>query len=166
MRSTASLDSTARLCTALLVAGRKKAHTAIGNGAPLASPRNAMRQFFEGAEHLVRLAVVALFALVAFFVIRHFLVPPDFGKYGHFRPASMEEIALRTPVFVGREAYSTCHDEVVVAKNKGPHANVGCEACHGPLARHAQDFSSEKPVLPDTAKLCVVCHEADSAKWS
>jgi hypothetical protein len=78
----------------------------------------------------------------------------------------MEEIAMRTPVFVGREACSTCHDEVFVAKNKGPHANVGCEACHGPLARHAQDFSSEKPVLPDTAKLCVVCHEADSAKWS
>jgi hypothetical protein len=123
-----------------------------------------MRKFFEGSEHLVRLAIVALLAVVAFLAMRHFLVPRDFGKYGHFRPASMDEIAARTPVFAGRDACAPCHDEVVTAKTRGPHVNVGCEACHGPLGRHAQDFSSQKPVLPDTAKLCVVCHEADGAK--
>jgi hypothetical protein len=121
-----------------------------------------MKRIFEGSEHLIRLAGVAVVLVLAFFVVRHELVPKEFGKYGHFRPAALDEIAARTPVFAGREACAACHDDVVTAKSKGPHANVGCEACHGPLGRHAQDFASQKPVLPDTAKLCVICHEADS----
>jgi hypothetical protein len=124
----------------------------------------AVKRLFEGSEHLIRLALVALAAFLAFLAIRHALVPPDFGKYGHFRPASLDEIAAKTPVFAGREACEGCHTDVAAEKSKGPHANVGCEACHGPQGRHAQDFSSQKPVLPDTAKLCVVCHEADGAK--
>jgi hypothetical protein len=123
-----------------------------------------MRRIVEGWEHLIRLGVVAVVLVLAFFAIRHALVPRDFGKYGHYRPASLDEIAARTPVFAGREACAACHDEVVTAKSKGPHANVGCEACHGPLGRHAADFTSQQPVLPDTAKLCVTCHEADTAK--
>jgi Cytochrome c7 and related cytochrome c len=123
-----------------------------------------MRPIFEGSEHLIRLAVVAVVLVVAFFAIRHAVVPRNFGEYGFFRPASLGEIAGRTPVFGGREVCATCHVDIATAKSKGPHANVGCEACHGPLGRHAQDFTSQEPVLPDTAKLCVVCHEADSAK--
>jgi hypothetical protein len=125
---------------------------------------SGMKGIFEGSEHLIRLALVAVVLVLAFLAIRHALVPPGFGKYGHYRPASLDEIAARTPVFAGREACASCHDDIVTAKSKGPHANVGCEACHGPLGRHAQDFTSQKPVLPDTAKLCVICHEADSAK--
>lgn len=127
-------------------------------------PNPLMKTMFEGSEHLIRLALVALLAVLAFFAIRHVLVPPEFGRYGHFRPGSLGEIAARTPVFAGREACAECHGDVAAAKAKGPHANVGCEACHGPLGRHAQDFTSMTPVLPDTAKLCVVCHEADGAK--
>ena len=125
---------------------------------------SGMRRIFEGSEHLLRLACVAVVVVLAFLAIRHALVPPEFGKYGHYRPGSLDEIAALTPVFAGREACAACHDDIVTAKSKGPHANVGCEACHGPLGRHAQDFTSQKPVLPDTAKLCVICHEADSAK--
>ena len=123
-----------------------------------------MKRFFEGSEHLIRLALVAALLVLAFLTVRQVVIPREFGKYGHFRPASMDEIAARTPVFAGRDACGACHDDVVAAKSKGPHAGVGCEACHGALGRHAQDFSSQKPVLPDTAKLCVICHEADSAK--
>jgi len=123
-----------------------------------------MRRIFEGWGHLIQLACVAVALVLVFFAIRQELVPPEFGKYGHYRPASLDEIAARTPVFAGREACASCHDDIATAKGKGPHANVGCEACHGPLSRHAQDFTSQKPVLPDTAKLCVICHEADSAK--
>jgi hypothetical protein len=123
-----------------------------------------MKQVFAGAGHLVRLGLFAAVLVLAFFAIRHVLIPPEFGKYGHFRPAALDEIAARTPVFAGREACAVCHDDVAGAKARGPHAEVGCEACHGPLGRHAQDFSSQKPVLPDTAKLCVTCHEADAAK--
>jgi hypothetical protein len=123
-----------------------------------------MKTFFEGSGHLIRLALAALVAVAVFFAIRHALVPATFGQYGHYRAASLEEIAARTPVFAGRETCATCHADKAGEKSKGPHANVGCEACHGPAAKHAQDFSTQKPPLPDTAKLCVVCHEADGAK--
>jgi hypothetical protein len=123
-----------------------------------------MNRIFDGWEHLIRLALVAFVLVVIFLTVRQRLIPAEFGKYGHFRPASIDQIAAKTPVFAGREACATCHDEIVTAKSKGPHVNVGCEACHGALGRHALDFSSQKPVLPDTAKLCVTCHEADSAK--
>jgi hypothetical protein len=123
-----------------------------------------MRKIFDGWEHLIRLAAIAVVLVLAFLAIRHVLIPAEFGKYGHYRPGSLDEIAARTPVFAGHQACAACHDDIVTAKSKGPHADVGCEACHGPLGRHAQDFTSQKPVLPDTAKLCPTCHEADSAK--
>jgi hypothetical protein len=123
-----------------------------------------MKKALEGSEHLIRLALAAVLAILIFFAIRQALVPPSFGRYGHYRAASLDEIAARTPVFAGREVCAGCHADVAEAKAKGPHTNVGCEACHGPQGRHARDFSSQKPALPDTAKLCVVCHEADGAK--
>jgi uncharacterized CHY-type Zn-finger protein len=53
---------------------------------------------------------------------------------------------------------------VVAKKNTGKHAHVNCEACHGALASHADDPSTVKPVLPDTAVLCARCHTASAAK--
>ena len=123
-----------------------------------------MKTLFEGAGHLIRLALAGLLVLLIFLAIRHQLVPESFGKYGHYRAASLDEIAARTPVFAGRDTCATCHTDVAEAKSKGPHANVSCEGCHGPAGKHAQDFSSQKPPRPDTAKLCPVCHEADGAK--
>lgn len=123
-----------------------------------------MNGIFKSWEHLIRLVLVGVVLVLAFFVIRHAIVPPAFGEYGHYRPGSLDEIAARAPVFAGRDACASCHGDVATEKSKGPHANVGCEACHGPQGRHAQDFASQIPVLPDTAKLCVTCHEADAAK--
>jgi hypothetical protein len=123
-----------------------------------------MRRIFNGTEHLIRLAAIGIVLVLVFLAIRYVLIPADFGKYGHYRPGSLDEIAARPPVFAGRQACAACHDDIVTAKSKGPHVDVGCEACHGPLGRHAQDFTSQKPLLPDTAKLCPTCHEADAAK--
>ena len=47
-----------------------------------------MRGRFDGAEHLVRLVVVAFVAVLLFFALRKVMVPSEFGKYGHFRPAA------------------------------------------------------------------------------
>ena len=41
---------------------------------------------------------------------------------------------------------------------------MACEACHGPLATHANDPSALKPTLPNVADLCRRCHEKDAAK--
>ena len=119
---------------------------------------------FKNAEHLIRVAVVFLVGLILFVVVRGMIVPKSFGQYGHYRADALQDIAARTPAFAGREACANCHQEIVDLKMTGKHAGVGCEACHGPLAKHADDPGSLVPVLPDTKVLCVKCHEANSAK--
>ncbi|HZU27255.1 MAG TPA: multiheme c-type cytochrome [Bryobacteraceae bacterium] len=123
-----------------------------------------MKTLLREAGHLVRLATLGALLLILFLLVRRAVVPPSFGKYGHYRAASLEEIAARPASFAGREACEACHDDIATMKREARHARLGCEACHGALAAHAEDPSSNKATKPDTATLCVRCHEADSAK--
>jgi hypothetical protein len=119
---------------------------------------------FKDIEHLVRLAIVMLIAVVAFVVLRATVVPRSFGEYGHYRGAAIAEIAARPLVFAGHEACETCHSDVADLKRQGKHVVVACEACHEAAASHAEDPGSIKPAKLDTAILCARCHEANSAK--
>jgi hypothetical protein len=123
-----------------------------------------MKEFLRSTEHLFRVAIILALGVGAFLWIRHLVVPQDFGKYGHFRPAAMDDIRARPIKFAGHEVCEACHSDQAEFKIKGKHAGVGCEACHGPLASHAEDPTSVVPKLPDTAVLCARCHEANSAK--
>jgi hypothetical protein len=121
---------------------------------------------FKDAGHLFRFAGLFVLAFLLFLVIRHFVVPPSFGQYGHYRGAAMGEIAARPVKFAGHETCEACHSDVADAKKAGKHAHVNCEACHGPQEKHAtsDDPSATKPPLPDSAVLCVRCHTASAAK--
>jgi len=119
---------------------------------------------FRDAGHLFRLLGVFVAGVLLFLVIRAFLVPKSFGEYGHYRGAALAEIAARPINFAGHEACETCHADVLDKKKGGKHAHVNCEACHGPLAKHADDPGSVTPAKLDTAVLCVRCHEANAAK--
>jgi uncharacterized CHY-type Zn-finger protein len=123
-----------------------------------------MKDFLRNTEHLSRVVLLLAIGVIAFLLVRRAVVPAEFGKWGHFRPGAMDDVRARQVKFAGREACEACHSDQVEAKSKGKHANVGCEACHGPLARHAEDPGSVVPQLPDTAVLCARCHEANSAK--
>ena len=123
-----------------------------------------MKDFLRSTEHLIRVVILLALGIVAFLVIQHLVVPRDFGKYGHFRASALDDIRARPIKFAGREVCEACHSEQAEVKSKGKHAGVGCEACHGPLARHAEDPTSVVPKLPDTTVLCARCHEANSAK--
>ncbi len=122
-----------------------------------------MRITLKDAAHLIRLVVVVLIAVAAFAGLRSLLVPKTFGQYGHYRGDALEETRQRAVSFAGRAACAECHDAVLEVKKTGKHAMVGCEACHGPLAKHAED-PSLKPTRPNTATLCARCHEKNSAK--
>jgi uncharacterized CHY-type Zn-finger protein len=119
---------------------------------------------FKDTEHLVRLVVVIAIAVVAFVVLRQAVVPASFGQYGHYRGAAIAETAARPVAFAGHEACEACHSDVVDQKKQGKHVVVACEACHGALARHADDPASVTPAKLDTAIVCARCHEANSAK--
>src|ERR1035437_6077315 len=119
---------------------------------------------FKDAEHLFRFAGLFVLAFILFWVIRGYVVPKSFGQYGHYRGAAIGEIAARPVHFAGHEACETCHVDVLDVKKNGKPAHVNCEACHGALAKHADDPASVTPPKLDTAVLCVRCHEANAAK--
>ena len=119
---------------------------------------------FKDGEHLIRVALVFAAGAIAFVTVRAILVPRSFGEYGHYRGNAIKEIAAQPVVFAGHQACETCHPEVPEVKNKGKHARVNCEACHGALAKHAEDPGAVEPAKLDTAVLCVRCHSVNSAK--
>jgi len=119
---------------------------------------------FKDIEHLVRLAAVMAIAVVAFLIMRAAVVPRSFGQYGHYRGAAIAEISSRPIAFAGHDVCEGCHSDVADLKKQGKHVVVSCEACHGALARHADDPTSVTPAKLDTAILCARCHEANSAK--
>src|ERR1039458_3000302 len=120
----------------------------------------SMKDFLRNAEHLVRVVLLLAIGTITFLLVRHVVIPRDFGKYGHFRPASMDDVRARPIKFAGHEACEACHADQVETKNKGKHANVGCEACHGPLARHVEDPVTVAAKPPVTAVSRDGCHEA------
>src|SRR6185437_348312 len=119
---------------------------------------------FKDAGHLFRFAGLFVLAFIIFLVVRAYVVPKSFGQYGHYRGNAMVEIAAHPAKFAGHQACETCHSDVADAKNKGKHAHVNCEACHGALAKHAEDPASVTPLKPNTAVLCARCHTASAAK--
>ena len=119
---------------------------------------------FKDSGHLFRLASVFAVGFFLLVLARGFLLPKTFGEYGHFRGDAMKEIAAQPINYAGHEACESCHVDVYDIKKAGKHAGVRCESCHGPLASHADDPGSIKPVKPDPAVLCVRCHTANSAK--
>ena len=90
---------------------------------------------FRDYEHVLRMAAVFAAAIVFFLVWRSWMVPRDFGVYGHFRAGAIADAAARTPGFAGQAACIECHDDVQKARLAGRHAGIGCEACHGAARR-------------------------------
>lgn len=118
---------------------------------------------FKDIEHLIRLVFVFAIGLATFVILRAVVVPKSFGQYGHYRGAAIGEIASRPVAFAGHDTCEACHSEVVDQKKLGKHVVVPCEACHGALAKHADD-PSVQPAKLDTFVLCSRCHEANAAK--
>lgn len=121
---------------------------------------------FRDSEHLFRVAAVFLAGIAVFAVVRSSFVPRSFGEYGHYRGDAIGEIASLPTSFAGHATCETCHADVLEPKKTGKHVGVSCEACHGPLANHADDPGNVVPAKLDAAVLCVKCHEANPAKPS
>jgi hypothetical protein len=126
---------------------------------PLAfGPREPLS--FGDYEHVLRMAAVFAVAIVCFLGWRSWMVPKDFGQYGHFRGGAIADAAKRTPVFAGQASCVECHDDVQKVRLTGRHAAIGCEACHGPLGKHARGETDVAPVRPSTRAICLTCHTA------
>lgn len=109
-------------------------------------------------EHLIRMAALFALGVGLFVAVRSALVPGDFGVYGHYRASAIDDNRADPLVHAGRGACVACHAEPAQAHAGGAHARVGCEACHGPLGRHAAAPREQRTTKPDGRSTCVRCH--------
>jgi hypothetical protein len=125
---------------------------------------DVLKSLLRDWAHLIRPAVVLVIGLGIFLIARAAIVPKGFGRYGHYRPGALELVRSKPISYAGQDTCVLCHDDQAKVRAAGKHAHVSCEACHGPLAKHADDPGALKPKLPDVANLCRTCHEKDAAK--
>jgi hypothetical protein len=119
--------------------------------------------------------VLALICLVdvAGFCAHRLLRPEGFGEIGHYRSASLDEIADRKKVHQGMEVCGECHDDVLEVHQKDIHFDVKCEDCHGPGNLHVpHHWDDDGSISPDAASMprkytlegCLFCHRMLSAR--
>jgi len=120
---------------------------------------------FRDYEHVLRIAAIFAVGVILFIAWRGAMVPSSFYQYGHFRGDALHDVMAQPVRFAGQATCVECHADVGAARAAGRHAHVACEACHGPLARHAAG-EGETPVRPQALKLCPVCHAARQGKPS
>lgn len=118
---------------------------------------------FRSYEHLIRLAALFAAGVALFLVVRWVLVPADYGQFGPYRASALVQNQLRPIAFAGQVSCVECHTDVAEARKTNAHARIGCESCHGPLARHAAD-PEVAGRRPDPRTTCAVCHVPSAAK--
>jgi len=110
-------------------------------------------------DQLKRLLVPVVIVIAAFVVMRHFLVPSDFGKYGHYRASAIDDVTSLEIKYIGHTVCEDCHDDIVKMKKMSYHRDVACEACHGPAAAHTEDPEGNQLPVPMERGYCPLCHE-------
>ena len=129
-------------------------------------------------KHIARLIVLLVAFGIGAYAAKQFFTASSFYQYGHYRGASVVEIASDKPKFKGADYCKDCHAERYAEWSAGVHhaVNLGkavqCEVCHG--AAGARDVkgmfehvstgvdhpaSGKLHVPTDTLKLCPICHE-------
>lgn len=115
-------------------------------------------------EHLLRLAGLFAIGGALFAIASLFEVPAGFGRYGHYRPGALDDNRAHVAHFADTASCAVCHDDIAASRQGSRHAQIRCQACHGPLARHADDPAAVTPTLPDPATLCLTCHRRLAAR--
>jgi hypothetical protein len=108
---------------------------------------------------IVRLAFVAVAAVLVLFMVRLRFVPDTFGDIGHYRAASLDVVADQEPRYGGHALCAECHDDEAEAKAASFHRGLSCEGCHGPAAAHADDPTEQAPDIPTGRETCLRCHD-------
>src|SRR3989338_9202315 len=123
-------------------------------------------------KHIVRLltliAVIAVVALSA----KTFFRQDTFYQYGHYRGASVAQIAAKLPMHQGSASCQSCHKEIYAEWSAGIHqkankggavvgivvkAGPGCEVCHnGPAGNHP---SKEQMQLSTEDQVTKITHK-------
>lgn len=124
-------------------------------------------------DQIKRLLIALILFIALFFLLRYLLIPPTFGKFGHYRAEAIEDAAASPLKHAGRESCRECHESVVEELAAGFHSTLSCEGCHGPAYRHAVHAGKADPEnLPDSLRLrrpleresCARCHDLNPSR--
>lgn len=113
-------------------------------------------------NHVLRPLWVALGLIALVLLVRHFMVPADFGvhgrnfTYGFHRLSNIGEWQAVPVKYQGRDSCAACHDIPARENQASRHQAIQCENCHGP----ALDHPGRPEFLPiDRGRaLCLRCH--------
>ena len=114
-------------------------------------------------QHLLRVVIIFIAALVGFLLVRSLLVPKSFGKVGHYRADAVGEFSLLPRQYAGEPACKKCHAQQASDKTKSSHRSISCESCHGALSAHAEnpksaDARPRRPKETEMRAFCGNCH--------
>ncbi len=113
-------------------------------------------------SHVLRPLWMAIGLVCLILVVRHIMVPSDFGVHGdsftynYYRAGNVDEWKAFTVKYRGKETCAECHPENVEANQASQHASIQCENCHGPALNHPED--PEQLTIDRTRALCLRCH--------
>ena len=113
-------------------------------------------------NHVLRPLWCALAVIALTLIVRHFMVPDDFGVHGKsftynfHRLSNVEEWQDFKAKYKGREYCQECHEENVGETNSSKHRLIQCENCHGPAIDHPDD--PETLEIDSSRELCLRCH--------
>jgi len=111
-----------------------------------------------------RLALAFAIFISLFLVLRHFLVPDTFGKYGPYRAAAMDDYVLLEIHYSGQQACFECHQDVEDLKAQDVHSEIHCETCHGPGQKHVVSGEAADILKPTGREFCGNCHVMNAAR--
>jgi hypothetical protein len=111
-----------------------------------------------------RLVIAFALLIFLFLVLRHFLVPDTFGKYGPYRAAAMDDYSLLEIHYSGQEACFKCHQVVADSLKADVHSEIHCETCHGPGQKHCETSALPDITRPTGREFCGRCHVLNAAR--
>ena len=113
-------------------------------------------------NHVLRPLWVAIGIVFLLLVIRHFIIPSDFGvhgknfTYGYHRLSNIEEWKNFSIKYRGKDTCAECHEENMEESKDSKHRILQCENCHGPALDHPEE--PEVLLIDKSRELCLRCH--------
>ncbi len=113
---------------------------------------------------VLRLLIVFSVLIAGLLVARRVLIPPTFGKIGHYRAAAVDAVAARKVKYAGHDVCATCHEDVVKMHDTHRHHGVACEVCHGAAEAHVEAPTDVHLPAPRQRTACPLCHGYDPSR--
>ena len=113
---------------------------------------------------ITRLALAFAIFISLFLLVRHFLVPDTFGKYGPYRAAALNDYLPLEIHYSGQQACFKCHQDIEDKKAQDVHSDIHCETCHGPGQAHVVSSKAGDVLKPSGRDFCGSCHAINAGK--